>query len=66
MWQEILAVDSRVSRLRSSSSGSDHSMYLKRRLQLLQGMRGAANHGGGCADEEMDDPDIVDREAGGG
>ena len=46
MWQEILAVDSRLSEQRSMDRGY-RPLYLKRRLQLLQGnfcqMQGTAS-----------------------
>ncbi len=80
MWQEILAVDSRASRLRpmamaTATGGAElRPMYLKRRLQLLQQQgRGRGAHNSTEFDEcqmqvgePLGDPDIVDREAGGG
>lgn len=48
MWQEILAVDSKLSHLRMAEAGNDgndlRALYLKRRLQLLQGAMSMSRH----------------------
>ena len=49
MWQQILAVDSRLSEYRPMDRNY-RSLYLKRRLQLLQNQ----------AASKMDDPDERD------
>lgn len=68
MWQEILAVDSRFAKLRSlearnvsqqTQSGS-LSLYLKRRLQLLQVQRSQASLESFGLSDEMECPDEKD------
>jgi WD40 repeat protein len=46
VWQEILAVDSRLSSLRMAKDPNLRAIYLKRRMQLLQGagQRGCSEH----------------------
>ncbi len=76
MWQQIVAVDSRTSKLRTAMTtkegGDLRPLYLKRRMQLLQGKRRSTSLSGvadGVDDAKQHrpicDPDIVD-DAGGG
>ena len=76
-WQEILAVDSRASRLRGANAMAQdlRPLYIKRRMQLLQGRRGDLVDRGRCpgsagADEEEPgggcDLDVVDDPGNGG
>ena len=52
MWQEILAVDSRLSEYRSMDR-NNRNLYLKRRLQLLQNCQ---------APSKMDGPDEAEKD----
>ena len=57
MWQEILAIDSKFNDRRMMEAKDLRPLYLKRRLQLLQGQNNSQSRKVNKSEIECSDPD---------